>query len=394
MGLDLGRELGRDLGRELGRDLGRDGTRPGTIWNETWEVRTYLNAQTEITSKDGVLLRDSRVIIPTALRARVLNILHLTHIRIVRMKSLARMHVWWPNIEVDIAAHCKDCTACVETGPNQPENLSTWPVPDGQWQRIHVDFAGPFLDDMWLVVMDAYSTWPHVLKLNKYPTSETTTSALDDLFAMWGRPETILSDNGPQFASKTLADWCNAHSIAHLTSAPFHPASNGEAERLVGVFKQAMKRAVREEKKSKHLALREFVQQYSVTPHCTTGRTPAELMLGHQMRSSFSVLQPRVHKTKLQKKSTSPAKPKFTIGAHVNYRDYTISRPKWVAGKVTGHVESNAKIGGANTGYEQVMGKHRLEQMNENGEKIADFFVEHLLVIGALEGVCLHTSGT
>ena len=99
--------------------------------------------------------------------------------------------------------------------------------------------------------------------------------------------ETIVSDNSPQFASKTFADWFNAHSIAHLTSAPFHPASTGEAERFVRVFKQAMKRAVREEKKLKHLALREFLQQYRVTPHCTTGRTPTELMLGHQM------LQPR-----------------------------------------------------------------------------------------------------
>ena len=129
-------------------------------------------------------------------------------------------------------------------------------VPDVPWQRIHIDFAGPFLDDMLLVVMDAYSKWPHVLKLNKYPTSETTVAALDYLFAIWGRRETIVSVNGPQFASKTFADWCNAHSIAHLTSTPFNPASNGEAERLVGVFKQAMKRAVGEEKKSKHLALR------------------------------------------------------------------------------------------------------------------------------------------
>ena len=312
-------------------------------WPSTWphnqdknKVRTYLNAQTEITSKDGVLLRDSRVIIPTALRARVLNMLHLTHIGIVRMKSLARMHMWWPNIEVDIAAHCKDCTACAETGPNQPENLSAWPVPDGPWQRIHIDFAGPFLDHMWLVVMDSYSKWPHVLKLNKYPTSETTTSALDDLFVIWGRPETIVSDNGPQFASKSFADWCNAHSIAHLTSTPFHSASNGEAERLVGIFKQTMKRAVREEKKSKHLALREFLQQYRVTPHCTTGRTPAELMLGHQVRSSLSVLQPRAHKAKLQQKL--PAKPKFPIGQHVHYRDFTRNRPKWVGGKVPGHV--------------------------------------------------------
>ena len=184
--------------------------------------------------------------------------------------------------------------------------------------------------------MDANSKWPHVLKLNTYPTSETTTSALDDLFAIWGRPETIVSDNGPQFSSKSFADWCNAHSIAHLTSAPFHPASNGEAERFVGMIKQTMKRAVREEKKSKHLALREFLQQYRVTPHCTTGRTPAELMPGHQVRSSLSVLQPRAHKAKLQQKL--PAKPKFSIGEHVHYRDFTRNRPKWVTGKVTGHV--------------------------------------------------------
>ena len=69
-------------------------------------------------------------------------------------------------------------------------------------------------------------------------------------------PETIISDIGLQFASNTFADWCNAHSIALLSSGPFHPASNGKAERIVGVFKQAIKRAVRVEKKSKHLALR------------------------------------------------------------------------------------------------------------------------------------------
>ena len=140
--------------------------------------------------------------------------MHLTLIGIVRMKSLTRMHVRWPNIEVDIAAHCKDCTACAETSPNQPENMSAQPIPDHPWQRIHIDFAGPFLDDRWLVVMDAYSKWPHVMTLSKYPTCETTTSALDDLFAIWGQPETIVSDNGPQFTSTTFADCCTSNFCA------------------------------------------------------------------------------------------------------------------------------------------------------------------------------------
>ena len=59
-------------------------------------------------------------------------------------------------------------------------------------------------------------------------------------------------------------------------------------------------------------------------------------MLGHQVRYSLSVLQPRAHKAKLQQKL--PAMPKFSIGEHIHYRDFTRNRPKWVAGKVTGHV--------------------------------------------------------
>ena len=60
--------------------------------------------------------------------------------------------------------------------------------------------------------------------------------ALDILFTTWGPPQT-LSDNGPQFGSKQFNDWCHLDGIVQLTIAPFHPPSNGEAERLVGIFK-------------------------------------------------------------------------------------------------------------------------------------------------------------
>ena len=67
------------------------------------------------------------------------------------------------------------------------------------------------------------------------------------LFTIWGLPKTLVSDNGPQFASADFAYWCRSNCIVHMTSAPFHPSSNGEAERLVGVFKRAMQRSVVEE---------------------------------------------------------------------------------------------------------------------------------------------------
>ena len=192
------------------------------------EGRSFRNAQTEMSSMRGVLLRDNRVVVPTALRTKVLKLLHASHLGMTRMKSLARLHVWWPNIEADIERCCKRCKPCAETAPNQPQNL---PVPDKPGQRLHIDFAGPFMNDMWLVVMDSHSKWPYVIKLNKYPTAETTMSTLDDLFTLWGPPDTIVSDNGPQFTSVGFDEWCKRHAITHLASAPFHPPSNGEAER-------------------------------------------------------------------------------------------------------------------------------------------------------------------
>ena len=127
--------------------------------------------------------------------------------------------------------------------------------------------------------MDAYSKWPSVVRMSKYPTTETTTMALDILFTTWGPPKTLVSDNGPQFGSKQFEDWCHLNGIVHLTSAPFHPPSNGEAERLVGIFKTAMRRSVGEEGKEKDKATMDFLREYRGTPNCATRRTPAELMI-------------------------------------------------------------------------------------------------------------------
>ena len=140
------------------------------------------------------------------------------------------------SIETSIGTCCKAYNVCAVTAPAPAANLSLWPLPDDPWDRIHVDFAGPFLGNMWMLVMDAYSKWPSVVRMPNYPTKETTTIALDILFTTWGCPKTIVSDNEPQFGSKQFEDWCRLNGIVHLTRAPFHPPSNGEAERLVGVF--------------------------------------------------------------------------------------------------------------------------------------------------------------
>ena len=94
---------------------------------------------------------------------------------------------------------------------------------------------------MFLVIVDAYSTWLEVFPVN----AATTTATIDKLrvkFATHGLPEIIVSDNGTCFVSHEFQKFMKLNGITHLTSAPYHPASNGLAERAVQTFKGSMKK--------------------------------------------------------------------------------------------------------------------------------------------------------
>lgn len=96
--------------------------------------------------KQGCILRGIRVFIPKDLRQRVLSELQSTHFGISRMKSFARRYCWWENIDKDLEELAENCGLCQEMKPN-PIKIRThvWETPSEAFQRVHVDFAGPFL---------------------------------------------------------------------------------------------------------------------------------------------------------------------------------------------------------------------------------------------------------
>ena len=108
-------------------------------------LKPYSNRQQELTVEAGCILWGTRVIIPEKLQTAELEELHASHPGIVRMKSLARLHVWWPDIDKHIEKAVKTCTSYqgIRNAP-QPVPLHPWAWPTQVWQRIHIDFAGPF----------------------------------------------------------------------------------------------------------------------------------------------------------------------------------------------------------------------------------------------------------
>ncbi|XP_030368972.1 uncharacterized protein K02A2.6-like [Scaptodrosophila lebanonensis] len=206
------------------------------------DLKPYFNKKISLVLlQDNLYLQSeaNRIIIPSSLRPVILKLLHDGHWGIIRMKQASRQHVWWPGLDDDISKLASTCDICKRNNSSPVKQYQSWPKATTPWERIHIDFAGPIFNSMWLICVDAYSQFPFVTELSS-TTSQSTIAALTDIFAIEGYPKTLVSDNGPQLTSETFKDFCNKHGITHITTAPFHPASNGLAERFVQTFKTSV----------------------------------------------------------------------------------------------------------------------------------------------------------
>lgn len=176
--LEVKRETGRDPTMARVYDL----TVKGWPQKGDSQLPQFANRRDQLSVCQGCVMWGTRVVVPPKLRHRVLESLHEGHLGVVKMKSLARSYIWWPGIDHEIEDITKSCSGCQQT-QRQPQvaPLHTWEWPATVWQRVHVDYAGPFLDRMFLVVVDAYSKWPEVFTF-KNATSTGTIEALRTLF--------------------------------------------------------------------------------------------------------------------------------------------------------------------------------------------------------------------
>ena len=151
-------------------------------------------------------------------------------------------------------------------------------------------FCRSFLGKTFLILVDAHSKWPEVVTMSG-TTSQSTIEVLRSLFSRYGLPEQIVSDNGTQFTSDEFAQFIEWNRIKHIRSAPYHPSSNGLAERFVQTFKCAMK-ASDSEGKTLNQRLPQFLFTYRASPQATTNLSPSELFLGRPLRTKFDLLRP------------------------------------------------------------------------------------------------------
>ena len=144
---------------------------------------------------DRCVLWGDRVIFPPAGHSVVLKVQHVGHSGVTKMKQLARSIVWWPGIGKDLENNVRvnEQGALTQKLPSH-EPLHPWERPSHPWARLNVNYAGPFMGKMFLVLIDAYSKWKDMHTVPS-ATSHSTISVLRTIFASHGLPEIFVSDN-------------------------------------------------------------------------------------------------------------------------------------------------------------------------------------------------------
>lgn len=291
----------------------------------------YTSKGNELSVDHDCLLWGYRVVIPLKLRKPVLQLLHESHLGIVKTKGLARSFVWWHKIDNDIEDLIKSCVHCQKLLPSPEKSpLIPWKTTNSIWHRIHIDFAGPIKNNFLFVIIDSFSKWVEVFK-TKEITSNFVITKLRETFCRFGIPNTIVSDNGRQFVSNEFKEFSRKNKINHVLTAPGHPATNGQAENFIKTLKKSIYANLNSSKDENfELILNRFLMDYRNTKHCTTDESPSKIFLGRSIRSRFDFIKPPLVKDRIfekQKKSISNYKGKravnFEIGQNVFIRDYS-----------------------------------------------------------------------
>ena len=248
---------------------------PENIKELPTELRAYWPYRDELAIEGGVMFKGKQVLIPQPLRQSILEKLHLSHTGIEKTRQLARESCYWPNINKDIEQMCKMCDLCQEyQHENQREPMIPYPIPSRKWQMIATDLF-EISGRQFLIICDKFSKFPLVDEIQSPTSSEAIANKFRHYCALFGKPQEIYSDNGPQYSGQAFQQFCKAWGIKHITSSPTHSRSNGFIERQIGYLKPLLEKSIRNNQDIQLTLL-----NVRATPVNSKLRSPAELLLG------------------------------------------------------------------------------------------------------------------
>jgi transposase InsO family protein len=253
--------------------------------------------------KDGKLVYRNCVYVPDhpPLRLRLLQDHHdppaMGHPGRAKTLELLTRKYYWPGLRKDVDQFVRNCHTCRRTKSTRHAPygvLRPLSVPEQPWQHISVDFVTGLPPskgfDAICVVVDRLTKQRHLIPCTTTITAKGLAELFcDRIFRYHGLPETIVSDRGPQFASRFWKHLCSCLKIDPRLSTAFHPQTDGQTERVNAVVEQHLRAYVAylQDDWTDYLFLAEFAGNNQISD--TTTLSPFFANLGYHPRYDFEM---------------------------------------------------------------------------------------------------------
>jgi hypothetical protein len=203
-------------------------------------IHPYWDTRDQLSTYNGVVYKGERIVIPSSLREEMLKILHTSHTGMVKTKQRARDMIYWPGLNRQIEDMVSKCDVCLSKLNKQPkEPMTIHPLPSLLWNKVGTDLL-ELEGSHYLLLTDYYSNFIEIEPLQHDTRSSTVIKRIKAHIARYGIMETLISDNGPQYASAEFEKFTKDYGINHITSSPTYQQSNGLAEKAVQTMKDLM----------------------------------------------------------------------------------------------------------------------------------------------------------
>ena len=195
-------------------------------------------------------------------------------------------------------AHCGRCIQYKAKGqlpPMQPI-ICTEPM-----ELIHIDYIGmevmvvtdkkPVVKNV-LVVIDHF-TWYVQVFVTKNHTERTMARVLyNNYFSVFSFPQHPMSDQGTEYYRKVIAAMCSLLGVKKIQTTPYHPQTNGLAERVHQTLQHMIGKLDSEKRKKWPAHIGSIIIAYNSTRSLVTGYSPYYLMFGQRPRLPIDLLFP------------------------------------------------------------------------------------------------------
>ncbi|KAJ8888605.1 hypothetical protein PR048_008097 [Dryococelus australis] len=217
---------------------------------------------------------------------------------------------------------CQDCQTVANAPPRSI--VCPWSRAERAWERVHLDYTGSFLGQYLFIVIDAYSNLMAAVLITH----------IRYILADFGKLLVIVTDNGWQFTSDQFTDFFHSNGIRHLYILPWHPSSNGLADRTVKIVKKLM---LKFSEPDIHVCVTHALWAIRTCPSSSTGKTPAEAE-GRMFCTQPTQLHPALQPSQ----PASAFSPKLQVRELIGMMNYSVCQSTWLPGVGCGHSGARA----------------------------------------------------